>query len=108
MQSDSFNANFDPRQPRDNSGRWIFRDESITMAELESMANFIRDNDSTFPSAAQLLIEMGGDSQINREELLNHLSQVQGYFFSQKQIDNPEAWAYVLDEEMNDMFYMKI
>jgi hypothetical protein len=54
-----FEANYNPTQPRDNSGRWVPRDESITMAELESMANFIRDNDSTFPSASQLLMEMG-------------------------------------------------
>lgn len=75
--TDSFEANFNPNQPRDSEGRWVEQVEvsemiaseplmDLDIDELEALATAIRLQDETFPEVGMLL-EQIGDTAENRQ-----------------------------------------
>jgi len=117
LDEESFEANFNPDQPRDTDGRWVDPDESdfiktdrvvvdVDADELMALAKAIRIHDSTFPDV-EMLLEQIGDNPENRQlifqEMLDVLNQTINEVMGQPTVETPEEYyKYILEEEVED------
>ena len=115
---ETFEANFNPDQPRDADGRWVDSDESdfiksdvididLDNEELMALAAAIRKHDETFPDV-EMLLEQIGDTAANRQlifqEMLDVLSgTINDIMQENVSVETPEEYyQYILDEEVDD------
>ena len=114
--TDSFEANFNPNQPRDSEGRWVEQVEvsemiaseplmDLDIDELEALATAIRLQDETFPEVGMLL-EQIGDTAENRQVIFDEMIVVMSNLVNQSitpETETPEDYyKYILEEPADD------
>ena len=114
--AETFEANFNPNQPRDSTGRWVEQVEvsqmiepepfmDLDLDELEALAVAIRLQDETFPEVGMLL-EQIGDTAENRQVIFDEMMVVMSNLVNQvvtPQVETPaDYYKYILDEPAND------
>jgi len=110
--SESFEANFNPNQPRNSAGRWVEQVEvsemiesepamDFDMDELMALADAIRLQDATFPDV-DMLLEQIGDTAENRQIIFDEMMVVMSNLVNQvvaPQEESPaEYYKYILEE----------
>lgn len=110
--SESFEANFNPNQPRNSAGRWVEQVEvsemiesepvmDFEMDELMALADAIRLQDATFPDV-DMLLEQIGDTAENRQIIFDEMMVVMSNLVNQvvaPQEESPsEYYKYILEE----------
>ena len=116
MESESFEANYDPAQPRNSDGRWVEQMEVSTfdnsepmmdldMDELMALGVAIRLQDETFPGV-DMLLEQIGDTAENRQVIFDEMIVVMSNLVNQvvaPTVETPEDYyKYILDEPADD------
>lgn len=109
---ESFEANFNPNQPRNSAGRWVEQVEvskmieselamDFEMDELMALADAIRLQDATFPDV-DMLLEQIGDTAENRQIIFDEMMVVMSNLVNQvvaPQEESPsEYYKYILEE----------
>ena len=110
--SESFEANFNPNQPRNSAGRWVEQVEvsemiesepamDFDMDELMALADAIRLQDATFPDV-DMLLEQIGDTAENRQIIFDEMMVVMSNLVNEvvaPQEESPaEYYKYILEE----------
>ena len=110
--AETFEANFNPNQPRNSAGRWVEQVEvsemiesepamDFDMDELMALANAIRLQDATFPDV-DMLLEQIGDTAENRQIIFDEMMVVMSNLVNQvvaPQEESPaEYYKYILEE----------
>ena len=114
--AETFEANFNPNQPRDSEGRWVEQVEvsemiaseplmDLDIDELEALATAIRLQDETFPEVGMLL-EQIGDTAENRQVIFDEMIVVMSNLVNQSitpETETPEDYyKYILEEPADD------
>ena len=116
IESESFEANYDPAQPRNSDGRWVEQIEvsnfdnsepmmDLDMDELMALGVAIRLQDETFPGV-DMLLEQIGDTAENRQIIFDEMMVVMSNLVNQvvaPTVETPEDYyKYILDEPADD------
>lgn len=114
--AETFEANFNPNQPRDSEGRWVEQVEvsemieseplmDLDIDELEALATAIRLQDETFPEVGMLL-EQIGDTAENRQVIFDEMIVVMSNLVNESitpETETPEDYyKYILEEPADD------
>ncbi len=120
--AETFEANFNPNQPRNSLGQWVSPDAQLNdnklfgpsapeptmpfeLDELEALAVAIRLQDETFPEVGMLL-EQIGDTAENRQVIFDEMMVVMSNLVNKNitpEVETPaDYYQYVLDEPVND------
>ena len=111
LDAESFEANYDPSQARDDKGRWTHIESNkatidLDSDELSALADAIRQQDETFPEV-DMLLEQIGNTPENRELVFQEMLEVLSGFISEvmdkPQVESPENYyKYILEEPAED------